>query len=56
VALRVGYHRNLVSQTRPLSGTPPRRSDTVLVIIDAFKLPKGLLLVAVGIGWIGKRW
>ena len=42
-----------MSQTRPRSGTPPRRSDTALVLIGAFKLIKGLLLVAVGIGALG---
>jgi uncharacterized membrane protein (DUF2068 family) len=42
-----------VSQNRPRSGTPPRRSDTALVLIGAFKLVKGLLLVAVGIGALG---
>jgi uncharacterized membrane protein (DUF2068 family) len=42
-----------VSQTRPPSGTPLRRSDTALVLIGAFKLIKGLLLVAVGIGALG---
>jgi uncharacterized membrane protein (DUF2068 family) len=42
-----------VSRLRPRSGTPPRRSDTALVIIGAFKLLKGLLLVAAGIGALG---
>jgi len=53
LALRFGYHWTLVSQTRPRSGTPSRRSDTALVLIGAFKLIKGLLLVAVGIGALG---
>jgi uncharacterized membrane protein (DUF2068 family) len=42
-----------VSQTRPRSGTPPRRSDTALMLIGGFKLLKGLLLAAVGIGALG---
>jgi len=39
-----------VSQNHPPSGTQPRRSDTTLAIIGAFKLLKGLLLFAVAIG------
>ena len=42
-----------MSQTDPRSETPPRRPDTALVLIGAFKLLKGLLLVAVGIGALG---
>ncbi len=39
-----------MSQNHPPSGTQPRRSDTTLSIIGAFKLLKGLLLFAVAIG------
>jgi uncharacterized membrane protein (DUF2068 family) len=53
LALPVEYHRKLVSQTHPRSAPPPRRSATALVIIGAFKLLKGLLLVAVGLGALG---
>jgi uncharacterized membrane protein (DUF2068 family) len=42
-----------MSQNRRRSGTPLGRSGTALVIIGAFKLVKGLLLVAVGIGALG---
>jgi uncharacterized membrane protein (DUF2068 family) len=42
-----------MSRTRPRSGTSPSRSDTALALIGAFKLLKGLLLVAVGIGALG---
>jgi Predicted membrane protein (DUF2127) len=40
-------------QNHPRAGTKPRRSDTTLVIIGAFKLVKGLLLVGVGLGALG---
>jgi uncharacterized membrane protein (DUF2068 family) len=39
-----------VSQRRPQSGHQPRRSDSTLAIIGAFKLLKGLLLLGVAIG------
>jgi uncharacterized membrane protein (DUF2068 family) len=42
-----------MSQSHSRSETQPRRSDTALVIIGVFKLLKGLLLVAVGIGALG---
>ena len=49
----MGYHRSVVSPTCPPPGTPPRRSDTALAFIGGFKLLKGLLLVAVGLGAFG---